>query len=226
MRRQIRCKPNEGRTRMISHGEDRTAQRQRGSMTKRRHVGRKETANRRTEYPAGKPTDRQTDPAERRSGVGRATVGRRLVAEARHIGRPRATKNNRHRLRRTYTKRKTTAGRRSANAGLSPIGDRRHTSDSSRRQRTRFEETLNANRRHVLPPHERRRPMKAKSERQETYLPAAVRNFFKTDHTSYFLILKNGVVKRRFFVIKNNFRPAKAPTHVGLFRIFSPFIFR
>lgn len=57
--------------------------------------------------------------------------------------------------------------------------------------------------------------------RQETCLLAAARNFFKTDHTSYFLILKNGVVKRRFFVPKNNFRPDKAPTHVGLCRIFS-----
>lgn len=53
-------------------------------------------------------------------------------------------------------------------------------------------------------------------------MPARDRTkFFKTDHTSYFLILKNGVVKRRFFVPKNNFRPDKAPTHVGLCRIFS-----
>lgn len=58
-------------------------------------------------------------------------------------------------------------------------------------------------------------------------MPARDRTkFFKTDHTSYFLILKNGVVKRRFFVPKNNFRPDKAPTHVRLCRIFSPFIFR
>ena len=82
---------------MILQGEDRTAQRQRGSMTKRRHVGRKEPANRRTEYPAGKPTDRQTDPAERRSGVGRLrkrdtsdaperqkTIGIGCVAETLH----------------------------------------------------------------------------------------------------------------------------------------------
>ena len=205
------------RARMILQGEDRTAQRQRGSMTKRRHVGRKETANRRI----GKrirPNDGRA-PVGRRSGVG--WLRKRDTSDAPErqktigIGCGDLTQS---------------AKRRQVDDRPMPVcprsGTNRHTSDSSRRQRTRFEETLNANRRHVLPPHERRRPRKAKSERQETYLPAAVRNFFKTDHTSYFLILKNGVVKRRFFVIKNNFRPAKAPTHVGLFRIFSPFIFR
>lgn len=152
------------RARMILQGEDRTAQRQRGSMTKRRHVGRKETANRRI----GKRI---------RPNDGRASVG---CGSATHRTPPSDKKQSASvALRRPYTKRKTTAGRRSANAGLSPIGDRRHTSDSSRRQRTRFEETLNANRRHVLPPHERRRPMKAKSERQKTYLPATARNFLK-----------------------------------------------
>lgn len=126
---------------------------------------------------------RNTLPANRRIGKrirpndGRASVG---CGSATHRTPPSDKKQSASvALRRPYTKRKTTAGRRSANAGLSPIGDRRHTSDSSRRQRTRFEETLNANRRHVLPPHERRRPMKAKSERQETYLPAAAQNFLK-----------------------------------------------
>lgn len=158
---------------MISHGEDRTAQRQRGSMTDRRHIGSKETANRLTECPAVKPTDRKRI----RPNDGRVSVG---CGSATHRTPPSDKKQSASvSLRRPYTKRKTTAGRRSANAGLSPIGDRRHTSDSSRRQRTRFEETLNANRRHVLPPHERRRPMKAKSERQETCLPATARNFLK-----------------------------------------------